>query len=70
MQGLIAVIGVTGTVGSRVAHKLAAKGIAVRGIARDIANAPQHPKIELKQGLKLTYQWYLENQQKNATAIR
>lgn len=28
------------------------------------------PRVDLKQGLKLTYQWYLENQQKNTIATR
>lgn len=46
MPGLTVVIGVTGTVGSRVATKLAAKGIRVRGVARDVSHAPQHAQLE------------------------
>lgn len=49
MPGLTVIVGITGTVGSRIAQKLAAKGLNVRGIARHLANAPKHPKIELKQ---------------------
>lgn len=48
MAGLTVVIGVTGTVGSRVATKLAAKGIPVRpvrGVARDVSRAPRRAQI-------------------------
>jgi len=47
MPDQITVIGVTGTVGSRVASKLAAKGVAVRGIARDPSQFSGNQNVDL-----------------------
>ena len=47
MEIQVSVIGVTGTVGSRVAAKLARQGIQVRGIARDPSRFPGHANVEL-----------------------
>ncbi len=47
METQVSVVGVTGTVGSRVAVKLAQKGIRVRGIARDPSRFPGHDNVEL-----------------------
>lgn len=47
MPDQITVIGITGTVGSRVASKLAAKGIQVRGIARDPSYFSGNQDVEL-----------------------
>lgn len=47
MSNQITVIGITGTVGSRVASKLAAKGVEVRGIARDPSQFSGNQNVEL-----------------------
>ncbi|HEY7101882.1 MAG TPA: NAD(P)H-binding protein, partial [Mycobacteriales bacterium] len=45
-DGLIAVTGVTGVVGGKVAELLADRGIAQRLVVRDPARAPQLPGVE------------------------
>jgi uncharacterized protein YbjT (DUF2867 family) len=47
METQVTVIGVTGNVGSRVAAKLAQKGMQVRGIARNPSQLPRHTNVEL-----------------------
>lgn len=47
METQVSVVGVTGTVGSRVAAKLARQGVHVRGIARDPSRFPGHAHVEL-----------------------
>lgn len=47
MDGPVTVVGVTGNVGSRVARKLAAKGVAVRGVARDPSGFGAQAGVEL-----------------------
>src|SRR5918996_1309370 len=47
METQVSVVGVTGTVGSRVPAKLAQKGIQVRGIARDPSRFAGPANVEL-----------------------
>jgi uncharacterized protein YbjT (DUF2867 family) len=48
MEEPVVVIGVTGNVGSRIATKLANKGVVVRGVARDPTNFQGPESVELQ----------------------
>jgi hypothetical protein len=45
----IAILGITGRVGSRIANELLQRGHAVTGIARDVSKAQARPGLTLKQ---------------------
>lgn len=68
METQVSVIGVTGTVGSRVAAKLAQKGIQVRGVARDPSQFPGPANVELVSA-DLTDRQEAEKALKNSRAV-
>ena len=47
-SGALAVTGVTGAIGGRVADRLAARGVPIRMIARDPSKAPELPGAEVR----------------------
>lgn len=46
----IAILGITGRVGSRIADELLRRGHSVTGIARDVSKAPARPGLAVRQG--------------------
>src|SRR5919106_2470855 len=68
METQVSVVGVTGTVGSRVASKLAQKGIKVRGIARDPSQLAGPANVELV-AVDLTDRQDAEKALKNSHAV-
>ncbi len=68
METQVSVVGVTGTVGSRVAVKLAQKGIQVRGIARDLSRFAGPANVDLMVA-DLTDHQEAEKALKNSRAV-